>query len=79
MKLHTDSCTWPEQCIFIEYESCNCMIPEKSGFESEEDRNYADAEGLDAYKPCMYYIKWHEGLDVITDYIDKIVERKGLE
>jgi hypothetical protein len=55
------------------------MIPEKSGFESEEDRNYADAEGLDAYKPCMYYIKWHEGLDVITDYIDKIVERKGLE
>lgn len=67
---HCDSCTWPRPCVFVEYDSDNCVIPEKSGYKSEEDRNYADENGYDAYKPCKYYRSWEQA--AIENLIDRI-------
>lgn len=68
---YTDSCTYPKQCTFIEFDSCDCVIHEHSGYESEEERNYADENGYDAYKPCKYYLNWEKAIEILIDHVDK--------
>jgi hypothetical protein len=63
---HTDSCYG---CYFQECNSDNCVIPAKSGYESEKFRNYDD-NGYDAWYPCAYYIKWGPAIDVLAKYCE---------
>jgi len=66
MTEHADSCSWPEPCAFLECDSCYCLIPEKSGYNDEAERNYPDDKGLDAYKPCKYYLNWEKAIDILA-------------
>ena len=68
---HCDSCSWPCSCTFLEYDSDNCVIPEKSGYKSEEERNYADEHGYDAWKPCKYYRTWEQAIKILIDHIER--------
>mgnify|MGYP001470873891 CR=1 FL=1 len=67
MSEHTDSCSWPAHCAFLESESCDCLIPHKSGYKDEIERNYADGQGLDAYKPCKYYLTWEQAIEILSN------------
>lgn len=64
---HTDHC-W--HCCVQKCDSCDCLISSRSGYESEYDRNYADPEGLDAYRPCKYYVKWEEAIEVLEKHCE---------
>jgi hypothetical protein len=70
MTEHTDSCTWPYPCVFLEDETCDCTINGKTGYKDEIDRNYADEQGLDAYKPCKYYLGWDNAIHILTKHIE---------
>jgi len=67
MSEHTDSCSWPDPCAFLERDSSNCLIPDKSGYTCDENRNYADDRGMDAWKPCKYYLTWENALEILSD------------
>ena len=63
MSDHADSCF---MCAFQECDSCDCLIPEKSGYESEEERNFDD-NGYDGWKPCKYYLTWEKAIGILAD------------
>jgi len=66
MSEHTDSCF---MCTFQECDSCDCVIPGKSGYESEEDRNFDD-NGYDGWKPCKYYLAWDNAIYILTKHVE---------
>jgi hypothetical protein len=69
MTEHTDSCSWPNACVFLEGDSHDCVISEKSGYESEELRNFDD-NGYDGWRPCKYYLTWEDAIKALTDHIE---------
>jgi Lar family restriction alleviation protein len=64
---HIKDCSY---CTFQEFDSCNCLISEKSGYEFEEERNFND-DGYDGWLPCRYYLKWEDAIDILIRYIDE--------
>ena len=63
---HTDNCF---ECWFQECDSCDCIIPEHSGYEDEDSRNF-DNNGYDGWLPCKYYTKWEDAINILISHIN---------
>jgi hypothetical protein len=61
-----------QNCMFTEYETYDCTIPDISGFKGENDRELSEEEWNSNYdyKPCKYRIEWHDGISVLIEWIN---------